>query len=241
MDLANEFTLFKLRQFRRLGYDASFACGHENPKVGDFHFVGSFEDLKNETSLCNHTEPHMSCCVSCKTLISYQSYVKVDVKHSEDPSLKTDSWFIEQLDLKSLHTLAKLKLEMENFTLKELRELYRKSRVAIHANFTNNRHVHEEILREIEGCNVVKKPKKRGENLELKRASSLAKYKEVLKEFHDAHERLVDITQMKIEAEELHTYLMEKLQKTKMTHDNIVAQHSREFRPRVRRERKNSM
>jgi hypothetical protein len=69
----------------------------------------------------------------------------------------------------------------------------------------------------------------------------LAKYKEVLREFHEAHERLVDITQMKIEAEELHTCLMEKLQKTKMNHDEIISQHSRQFRPGVERERKYSV
>ena len=201
----------------------------------------SFEDLKDQTSHCNHNEPHVSCCVSCKTLISYQSYVKVDVKHSGGSHRQTDSWFIEQLDLKSLKTLAKLKFEMENFTVKELRELYRKSRVVIHANFTNNRHIHEEMMREIEGCKVVKKPERRRENLELKRTSSLAKYKEVLREFHEAHERLVDITQMKIEAEELHTCLMEKLQKTKMNHDEIISQHSRQFRPGVERERKYSV
>ena len=213
-------------------------------EIGDFQFMAeSCEDLKGKTTDCNHTEPHMSCCVSCKTLISYQSYVKVDVKHSEGLYLKedSDSWFIEQLDLKSLKTLAKLKLEIDSFTVKELRDLYRKSRVAIHANFTNNRHIHEEIMREIEGCNVVKKSERRLENLELRRANSLAKYKEVLKEFHEAHERLVDITQMKIEAEEIHTCLMEKLQKTKKSHDEIVARHSREFKPRLQRERKNSM
>ena len=209
--------------------------------VSDRQFVAKFEDVQNQTSHCNHTEPYMSCCVSCKTLISYQNYVKVDVKHSKDSCSQNDSWFIEQLDLKSLKTLAKLKLEMENFTVKQLRELYRKSRVAIHANFTNNRHVHEEILREIEDCKVVKKAEKRRKNLEFKRESSLAKYKEVLKEFHDAHERLVDITQMKIEAEELHTFLMEKLHNTKTAHSEIVAEHSQEFTPRLTRNRKNSM
>ena len=231
--------LFKLRQFLRLGGDIFIQCGQQDLKGGDFEFAANFEGLQNETSHCDHTEPHVSCCVSCK--ISYQSYVKVDVKHSQDSCSKTDSWFIEQLDLKSLKTLAKLKLEMENFTVKQLRELYRKSRVAIHANFTNNRHVHEEILREIEECKIVKKTEKRRKNVELRRASSLEKYKEVLKEFHDSHERLVDITQMKIEAEELHTFLMEKLHKTKMIHDDIVAEHSQEFKPRLTRDRKNSM
>lgn len=229
--------MFKLRQFHRLCSDVSLG-------IGDFQFMAeSCEDLKGKTTYCNHAEPHMSCCVSCKTLISYQSYVKVDLKNSESLYFKeeSDSWFIEQLDLKALKTLAKLKLEMENLTIKELRDLYRKSRVAIHANFTNNRHIHEEILREIEGCNVVKKSERRRENLELKRANSVAKYREVLKEFHEAHERLVDITQMKIEAEEMHTCLMEKLQKTKKSHDEIVARHSREFKPCVQRERKNSM
>lgn len=225
-------------------------CGQEKSVVGEFRSIENFGDLK-DTSQCHHTGPLMSGCVSCKTLISYQGYIKVDVKQSgsnlevetESSYLRGESgsWFIEQLDLKSLKTLAKLKLEMENYTVKELRDLYRKSRVAIHANFTNNRHVHEEIMREIEACAVVKAGEKRRENLELKRASSLAKYNEILKEFHQAHERLIDITQMKLEAEELHTCLMEGLQKAKITHDKIVAQHSREFKPRQRRGRKNSM
>ena len=234
---------FKLRQFRRLGNEATLLCGGEKHKIEDFQFKGIFEDLKDGTSYDSHMEPYMPYCVSCKTLISYESCVKVDVKHSPALCLKeeSESWFIQQLDLKSLKTLAKLKLEMDNFTVKELRDLYRKSRVAIHANFTNNRHVHEEIMREIEGCKVVNKSEKHRKNLEFRRASSLAKYQEVLKEFHEAHERLIDITQMKIEAEEMHTCLMEKLQKTKIIHDDIVAQHSREFKPPTRRERKNSM
>ncbi|XP_028398655.1 kinesin-like protein KIF6 isoform X2 [Dendronephthya gigantea] len=246
----NEISILYRHIEERLDFQGSFVCGNESSNVGEFQSIENFEDLK-DTSQCHPTGPLMSCCVSCKTLISYQDYIKVDVKQSgsyheaETESLylggESGSWFIQQLDLKSLKTLAKLKLEMENYTVKELRDLYRKSRVAILANFTNNRHVHEEIMREIEACAVVKAGEKRRQNLETRRASSLAKYNEILKEFHHAHERLIDITQMKLEAEELHTCLMERLQKAKLTHDNIVAQHSREFKPRQQRERKNSM
>lgn len=230
--------VYEVTSFRRLGCGASSICGHEKPNVGDFSFIGSFDDIKDR----NHTEPNLSCCISCKTSISYESYVKVDMKHSVNSHFNTDSSFIQDLDLKSFKTLAKLKLQMENFTVKELRDLYRKSRVVIHANFTNNRHVHEEIMREIERCKVVvKDTERRREHLECSRASSVAKYREVLKEFHEAHERLVEVTQMKIEAEELHSCLMEKVRKTKITHDQVVAQHSRQVKPCVGRERKNSV
>lgn len=237
------FMKFKHRQFRRLTFEGSFLCGQEKPKIGGFEFMRSFEDVKEKTAHCNHVDPHVSCCVSCKTLISYESYVKVDVKHSTESHFETESqsWFIKQLDLKSLKTIAKLKLEMERFTVKELRELYRKSRVAIHANFTNNRHIHEEIMREIEACKVVNRTERRRESLASARLTSLAQYKETLREFHEAHERLIDITQMKLEAQELHTCLMEKLEKTKTVHDEIVKRHSLEFKPREKRERKNSL
>lgn len=154
----------------------------------------------------------------------------------------TDSWFKEQLDMKSLKTLAKLKLEFETFTVKELRELYRKSRVAIVANFTNNRHIHEEIMREIEACRLVtNKREKRRKTLESLRSSSLANYRKTLQEFQEAHERLVEVTQTKFEAEEQHSCWSGKLQKAKVYHDEVVLQHRREFESSERRERKNSL
>ena len=205
-------------------------------------------DAQDNKEHCDHTGPQQSLCVTCRTLECYERYVKVDVSRfkvgavSADLKVDTDSWFKEQLDMKSLKTLAKLKLELETFTVKELRELYRKSRVAIVANFTNNRHVHDEILREIEACRVVtNKREKRRKTLESLRGSSLANYRKTLQEFQEAHDRLVDVTQTKFEAEEQHACWAGKLEKAKVYHDDVVSQHRREFELSKRRERKNSL
>ena len=213
----------------------------------DFKDLRKAQDSCVDVVQCDHIDPQRSRCVTCGTLVSYERYVKVDVARvgvemvSSDLKEETDSWFREQLDMKSLKTLAKLKLELDTYSIKELRELHRKSRVAIDANFTNNRHIHEEILREIESCKVVNKSERRRQAVGASRSLSLANYMKTLQELHEAHERLMDVTQIKLEVEEQHACLLEKLEKAKVIHEEIMGLHRREFKGSERRERKNSV
>lgn len=233
-------------RFHRLDREKFFIHSDGPPSLADLE-VRKIGDSRDNVVQCDHRGPQLSPCVTCRTLICYERYVKVDVTRpgietvSSDLKNETDSWFKEQLDMKSLKTLATLKLELDTFSIKELRELYRKSRVAIDANFTNNRHVHEEILKEIESCRVVKKREKRLECVAVSRKMSVENYRKTLQEFREAHEKLVDVTRMKLEAEEQHISLLGKLESAKVVHDEMFALHCREIKPNERRARKNSM
>ena len=58
--------------------------------------------------------------------------------------------FIGEMDREAMHTLAKLSTDVECFTLRELKQIHRRSRVAIEAGMTNNLHIHKHIIKLLE-------------------------------------------------------------------------------------------
>ena len=54
------------------------------------------------------------------------------------------------MDREAMITLCKFSANVEGFTLKELKQIHRRSRVAVEAEMTSNMHVHERIFKLLE-------------------------------------------------------------------------------------------
>lgn len=216
-------TFFRLSDYNIPSiYDGDVNLGKETTSNVNWH---CFDPQISSSAPC--FDPQISSSVPWTSSISST----VDVSSEHLPH-ENDLSLLRKIDIRSFKSLAQLRFAMEHHTVKQLRDLHRKSRVLLHVNLTNNRHVHEEILSVIEECEVVEKSAARNENVTSKSFSTLIEYGDALKEFQAAHRKLVDITEAILEAEKNHLSSMEKLERMKKKHHNVIR---REFQPRRKR------
>lgn len=110
--------------------------------------------------------------------------------------------FIGEMDREAMHTLAKLSNDVECFTLRELKQIHRRSRVAIEARMTNNLHIHKHIIKLLESHVVFDSEREKMHRLEIARREVMASYKSALERCSSSHDKLRDAEKQRLQAEE---------------------------------------
>ena len=113
-----------------------------------------------------------------------------------------EATFIGQMDHDAAITLAKLSTDVECFTVKELKQLHRRSRVAIEAGMTNNVHIHMRIMKLLEKHVVVDSEEQKLRRLDVARKEVMCSYKAALERCSRSHDTLRDAEKQKLTAEE---------------------------------------
>lgn len=145
--------------------------------------------------------------------------------------------FIQQMDREAMHTLAKLSTDVECFTLRELRQIHRRSRVAIEAGMTNNLHIHKHIIRLLESHVVFDSERHKMRRLDIARKEAMASYKTALERCSSSHDKLRDAEKQRLLAEEEYIEATIKLNKAEREKKKVLsvieAQHGGRSRRRT--------
>lgn len=153
--------------------------------------------------------------------------------HGED----AEDAFIQQMDREAMHTLAKLSTDVECFTLRELRQIHRRSRVAIEAGMTNNLHIHKHIIRLLESHVVFDSERHKMRRLDIARKEAMASYKTALERCSSSHDKLRDAEKQRLLAEEEYIEATIKLNKAEREKKKVLsvieAQHGGRSRRRT--------
>lgn len=110
--------------------------------------------------------------------------------------------FIGQMDREALRTLAKLSTDVDCFTLRELKQIHRRSRVAIEAGMTNNLHIHKHIIKLLESHVVFDSERHQMRRLDVARKEAMDNYKTALERCSSSHDKLRDAEKQRLLAEE---------------------------------------
>jgi len=150
---------------------------------------------------------------------------------------KEEDAFIGQMDREAMHTLAKLSTDVECFTLGELRQIHRRSRVAIEAEMTNNLHIHKHIIRLLESHVVFDSERHKMRRLDIARKEAMASYKTALERCSSSHDKLRDAEKQRLLAEEEYMEAMMELNKAEREKKKVLsvieAQHGGRSRRRT--------
>jgi len=150
---------------------------------------------------------------------------------------KEEDAFIGQMDREAMHTLAKLSTDVECFALRELRQIHRRSRVAIEAGMTNNLHIHKHIIRLLESHVVFDSERHKMRRLDIARKEAMASYKTALERCSSSHDKLRDAEKQRLLAEEEYMEAMMELNKAEREKKKVLsvieAQHGGRSRRRT--------
>ena len=152
-----------------------------------------------------------------------------------------DCLLIRQMDKEAVNVLLRLSSEIESFTLKELKGLYRRSRVAIETGLTNNRHIHEQIIKLLEENIVVDTHKDRHTQLDEARRVAMKRFKGALEQCCVVQAKLSEIEEQKAETEERYMDAVLELSQADMEKRQILAGYENERLGSRHRKRTSSM
>lgn len=137
--------------------------------------------------------------------------------HEEEDAL------IGQMDREATLTLGKLSADVENFTLKELKQIHRRSRVAIEAGMTNNLHVHKHIIKLLESHVVFDSERHQMRLLDIARKQVMTGYKTALERCSTSHDRLRDAEKQRLQAEEDYIEAVMELNRAEQEKKKVIA------------------
>lgn len=116
--------------------------------------------------------------------------------------ISDDATFIGQMDREAVITLCKLSANVEGFTLKELKQIHRRSRVAVEAEMTSNMHVHKRILNLLEKHVVIETEERMLRRLHGARREVMTCHKTALERLSRCHNGLMEVKRQKLKVEE---------------------------------------
>ena len=131
--------------------------------------------------------------------------------------------FIGQMDREAMRTLAKLSADVECFTLRELKQIHRRSRVAIEAGMTNNLHIHKHIIKLLESFVVFDSERHKMHRLDIARKEAMASYKTALERCSSSHDKLRDTEKKRLLAEEEYIEAMMELNKAEQEKKKVLS------------------
>ena len=143
--------------------------------------------------------------------------------------------FIGQMDNEAMLTLAKLSADIESFTLRELKQIHRRSRVAIEAGMTNNLHIHKRIMKLLENHVVLDTEQQRMRRLDIARKEAMASYKAALERCSRTHDKLRDAEKQRLKAEEEYIDAMMELNRAEQEKKKVVSVIENQLSGRQRR------
>lgn len=138
-------------------------------------------------------------------------------------SHRDDTAFIGEMDHEAMLTLAKLSADIECFTLRELKQMHRRSRVAIEAEMTNNLHIHKRILKLLEDHVVFDSEQQRMQRLNVARKEAMASYKKALERCTRTHDKLRDAENKRLKAEEEYLDAMMELNRAEQEKKRVIS------------------
>ena len=131
--------------------------------------------------------------------------------------------FIGQMDREAIRTLAKLSTGVECFTLRQLKQIHRRSRVAIEAGMTNNQHIHKHIIKLLESHVVFDSERHQMRRLDVARKEAMASYKTALERCSSSHDKLRDAEKQRLLAEEEYIEAMMELNRTEQEKKKVLS------------------
>lgn len=131
--------------------------------------------------------------------------------------------FIGQMDREAMRTLAKLSADVECFTLRELKQIHRRSRVAIEAGMTNNLHIHKHIIKLLESHVVFDSERDKMRRLDIVRKGVMASYKTALERCSSSHNKLRDAEKQRLQAEEEYIEAMMELNRAEQEKKKLLS------------------
>lgn len=131
--------------------------------------------------------------------------------------------FIGQMDREAMRTLAKLSADVECFTLRELKQIHRRSRVAIEAGMTNNLHIHKHIIKLLESHVVFDSERDKMRRLDIARKGVMACYKTALERCSSSHNKLRDAEKQRLQAEEEYIEAMMELNRAEQEKKKLLS------------------
>lgn len=134
-----------------------------------------------------------------------------------------EATFIGQMDGEAVVTLAKLSTDVECFTLKELKQLHRRSRVAMEAGMTNNLHIHMRIMKLLEKHVVVDSEEQKLRRLDVARKEVMCSYKTALERCSRSHDMLREAKKEKLRAEEEYVEAVLGLNKAEQEKNRVLS------------------
>lgn len=147
----------------------------------------------------------------------------LDQRALTEASHGDDAAFIGQMDREAVRNLAKLTADVESFTLRELKQIHRRSRVAIEAGMTNNLHIHKQILKLLENHVVFDSEQHRMSRLDTARKEVMASYKAALERCTSSHDKLRDAEKQRLRAEEEYIEAMMELNRAEEEKKKVVS------------------
>lgn len=131
--------------------------------------------------------------------------------------------FIGQMDREAMRTLAKLSADVECFTLRELKQIHRRSRVAIEAGMTNNLHIHKHIIKLLESHVVFDSERDKMHRLDIARKEVMASYKTALERCFSSHNKLRHAEKQRLQAEEEYIEAMMELNRAEQEKKKLLS------------------
>lgn len=131
--------------------------------------------------------------------------------------------FIGQMDREAMRTLAKLSADVECFTLRELKQIHRRSRVAIEAGMTNNLHIHKHIIKLLESHVVFDSERDKMRRLDIAREEVMASYKTALERCSSSHNKLRHAEKQRLQAEEEYIEAMMELNRAEQEKKKLLS------------------
>lgn len=145
------------------------------------------------------------------------------------------------MDREAMITLCKLSADVEGFTLKELKQIHRRSRVAVEAEMSNNMHVHKRILNLLEKQVVIETQEQMLRRLHGARREVLACYKTALERLSRCHNGLMEAERQKLKVEEEYVEALMELNLAEQEKNKVISVIETRNRIDGRRRRTTSM
>ncbi|KAJ7369833.1 hypothetical protein OS493_036055 [Desmophyllum pertusum] len=130
----------------------------------------------------------------------------------------SDKW-TEKLCLR----LVNFSADVECLTLRELKQLHRRSRVAIEAGMTNNMHIHKHIIKLLESHVVFDSERHKMHRLDIARKEVMAGYKMALERCSSSHDKLRDAEKQRMQAEEEYVEAMMELNQAEQEKKKVIS------------------
>lgn len=131
--------------------------------------------------------------------------------------------FIGEMDRQAMRTLSKLSADVECFTLRELKQIHRRSRVAIEAGMTNNLHIHKHIMKLLERHVVFDSERHKMHRLDIARQEVMSGYKTALELCSSSHDKLRDAEKQRLKAEEEYIEAMMELNRAEQEKKKVIS------------------
>lgn len=161
-------------------------------------------------------------------LLKLDETLKITVEELDHRTLveasdKDDAAFIGQMDHEAVRTLAKLSADVECFTLRELKQIHRRSRVAVEAGMTNNLHIHKRIMKILENHVVFDSEQHRMRRLDIACKEVMSSYRAALERCSSSHDKLRDAEKQRVKAEEEYIEAMMELNRAEQEKKKVVS------------------